>query len=565
MKTYLRPAKAKSYIASTVLVALLGQQLAVAAGAPTAHRLAVSGSTTRTQLRDWVAPLHASNSMTRDEALKLISIAENRTVESYFIHGGDAQDLQQLDSDMKVLANANAKVGIANDIGSFESWWATNKTPVLFARGKMQSRNLQGFFTESFIDFKKSDNNPSALPTWMSGVISNPTVVQISLTSFLVVYGTASFFGNIIRGAMTAGPAAGVVGALVDPVVRPFRENASTAGSRLLGGTGVKINEWFARRSRKAAAKQLSGLHEGVADAEGVVERTRARLKTQGYDLTPEDYAANLEYLQSSWGETNRIWSNINNSIFKDGRSLVTDAVVNRPLVFATTITASATAAEVFHQGISANIDRIIARTGLPWKTIDTSARELMVAIDRAEQTDVVDIAKAQADVQLAKQALLALGAGEIQIDEIMTGRSRELSFVRQIIGSLAANVFHDEQYEEFNKSLPEIIRDAQIAMRKSLSIDYFHHEYGVKVTEILNAMHLKVRMAHETLAAADARYAEPGIKFGSETSETGGKRSGAKVKSRMVEMRSSARSILKRARRGFSAPMCSDLFEPAL
>ena len=480
----------RALTATTLLVSMLGQQLAMAAPAQAAAPVS---------LKALVTP------KTGKQAVAVIQIAEERAVSAYFTNGATQAEIEAFSRDMAALTQANKLAGMTDDVSKYSPWFQAHQTSLIISRTKMRSTNLEGFFMESFIAYKaeetKNQKDPSALMNFLGAHVTSPIVRQMSATAWGVCAASFAFITGIAYGAIVAGPVAGSVGAFLDPVVRPFRERFSVIGNRWFGRFGAWINT-------KISSTQDSdeGGKEGLKDARGAQQKARALVNSMGHDMTASDFTKNVTSMQKVWNEMNRVWASINSSIFKDGRSLMFDAVAFRPNnQFAAPVLQAVHASETFRQGIEQMVDRIALRNSIDPKIVEAASSELLKAVDERERSDQKDPAKAEAAVALGQEKLVALGATKEQTERMISSRARELLFARHAAATLAANVIHDFQYEEFNRSLPDVLTEIQRVLRSNYCLDYFHKEFAVEVNRILTDLDFKLDVLTHSSDAATA------------------------------------------------------------
>lgn len=456
----------------------------------------------------FATPVALSTPKTGKQAIAVIRAAESRPVSGYFAKGGTPEEIKALDKDLLTLAAANALVGIADDLDKFQPWWASHQTSMILKRDQVRAKDLQSFFTETFIVFKaeetQAQKDPSSFMRWLSDRVTSPFVRTVASGSFTILAGVFTFATGVIYGSVIAGPVASSVGALLDPVVRPIKEKMAVVGSRWLGPTGIWLNNrLFKGSGDEAAVEAQTSLEKEVGAVRGSQAKARELLGAMGHDMAPADFAANIERMHEIWNEMTQTWAKTNPTSFKDGRSFINDAMAFRPFNFSQQVMQSLTSSETFRQGIEQTVDRIVLRTGADGRAIDTAVAKLLTAVDASEQSTIADPLKAVSDLKDAKDAILGFGATEEQVTRIITGRQRELIFAKHTAAALAANIVHDFQYEEFNRSLPDVVRDAQQALRSNYCLDFFHKEFKTEVAKILQTMDFRIDMMTKTVAEA--------------------------------------------------------------
>jgi hypothetical protein len=503
----------RTLITSLVAVSLTGQQIAFAAQPTQAAQAPVAPSASKPTTAAPVprTDVHAllPQAKTGKQAIVVIGLAESRPLSVYFQHGGTPDEIARLDADFKSLAKANALVGIADDLDSFEPWWDSHKTSILLSHDKVQDVNLENFFTQIFIVYKaektQAQKDPNQFVSWLSTKVTNPAVRYASFTAFALVLGTFSFTLGLVKGAMVAGPAASMVGAFVEPIVRPIREKASIVGSRLFGPWGVKLSSKIFNEngSAEGAAGDLNHLESDIASAREGAKEARALMSTMGYEMSPAQYAANMSKLHAIWNKTNQVWVQTNPALFRDGRDVFSNAIALRPQAYSGQIMQSLQGAEQARQAIEQHIDRIISRTGQNAQVVEESVVTLLRAVEINENASEANKMTAKEGLEQSRAALKTLGATDYQVDRIIESRLAELINVRHTAYTLAANLIHELQYEEYNRSLPDEVQKIQRALRDGTCLDYFHHEFKAQVSKILNEMEFRVDVAQKTVEAA--------------------------------------------------------------
>lgn len=447
---------------------------------------------------------------TGKQAVAVIELAESRPLSTYFQDGGSTAEITRLDADMKTLATANTLVGIADDLDKFELWWSTNKTSILLTRAKLQSSNLEGFFTQVFIKFKaeetRAEKDPNAFIEWLSSKVTNPAVRFASYSSFVILVGTLAYAVGLVKGALVAGPAASILSALVEPIVRPIREKATMIGSRSwIGklGSNLAITLFKNRQNAASAIGDLNHLSTQIASArEGALE-AHELMKTMGYDMNSADFTANMAKFHTIWNKTNQVWVQTNPSLFRDGRDVFSNAIALKPQTYSGQIMQSLQGAEQARQNIEQHIDRIISRTGQNAQVVEESVVRLLRAVEMNENAKEANQISAKDGLAEPKEALKALGATSYQVGRIIESRLSELVYVRHTAYTLAANVIHELQYEEYNRTLPEEVQTIQRSLRDGTCLDYFHNEFSGQVSKILNEMDIRLSAAEKVVDAA--------------------------------------------------------------
>jgi hypothetical protein len=484
----------KSVLTSVLVVSIVGQQVAFAGG---------NARVPTVSLADVHAALPTAKS--QKQAMAVVQLAESRAFGSYFENGGSPAEMKRLDTDIKNLAIANTQLGIADDLKVFLPWWDANKTSILLSRGKFASANLQGVFTEIFIAFKvdetKAKKDPNQFMGWISSQVTNPTILAVSATSFLLTANVALFIGNIVKGSLIAGPAAGVVGAFVEQLVRPIRENAGRTGSRLLRKPGVWLSEKLNRQTNSAQATEedLKSLAEGI-------RRTQKLVATiGGYELTPEAVLANRALFTSAWIDTNQAWVEANTPQLRDGRDVLVNAIALRPQSYSTPVLQALNSAEQARQGIEQNTDRIVTYGHQSPEVVEAAVEALLKPIEITADGSGVKSLDGNEAYAHAKASLKTLGATDKIIERLISLRASELVNIRHTAATLATNMLHELQYPEYNTALPEEVHLIQRTLRSGTCLNYYHHEFKVEVTKILNAMNVQLEIANQIVDEAGA------------------------------------------------------------
>jgi hypothetical protein len=451
-------------------------------------------------------------------AIALVNQGKALRLDSYFANGGTPDEVANLNSDVITLILANSRMGFIDNRGEFEVWYKAHETSIIMAANKSPETTLQSLVVESYMAFitegAVEKRDVPGLLLKLEDLIENPATIAAG--GLMAVYGTYSFIVNLVKGAAIAGPGAGIFGALVEPIVRPFRERAAVLGNRLLGDRGAKL------------AERLNSEKESLIETRSQIEaRERARDATvkmmarRGLEMTREQAHENMELLKSNWNEAKQIWESTHTGGYRDGRSYTSDNLILRPHALLGPLINSVVGREVFRQGIEANIDRMMRQTNDPAKMQELAFRYMQeIKVEHhAEAEDRKSAAARSRAVKATRAELLALGATDYQLDRIYESQRSELVLYRQAAVTLASAALYDLMYPEFNRELPSETLKAYDLFKSHYCFDYFEAEFRTSSAKILNQIGLDLKAAKKRVNA-DLAQVEGEIKAIEEKTE---------------------------------------------
>ena len=447
-----------------------------------------------------------------NEARNLIQIAETRKLSQYLGAGGtpiSIEEFQKFEADFRQVLEANIFIKFADgsvDRKGFVDWWNVNKAKLLFARGSMGSDvSLQAFFANVYVNYKidelQARENPTGFVGWLSHVISNPLIRSVTTSGYVVAAGTLTFVTGMAYGAMVAGPVGNFFNQFFGPLLGPLGQKAQMLGQHIWEKPGVALNRWL-------FAQKNAGAVESIEAASSSIQKAQQFVQDLGYDGSPAQLQKVLGDIKLAWIEANQIWLKTQPPALQNGRSVLSDALIFKPNYFAIAVLQPILAAETFQQGIDDTFDRIRSRSNDP-AAVDNIAEDLERVLGeqvKLEHFDARTGYKAEDLGRLVndyKARLITLGATEKQVARVIEGQRRVFVFTHQAGTALAVHLFHDMQYEELNRSLPEHIRQASQAVRRNFALDFFHAQFRQEVLAILTEMNLKLEVAKQSIEAA--------------------------------------------------------------
>ena len=505
----------KRVIFSVLAVALLQKEIAVAAnavaqGVETKAPSMVNAPLPELTITD--APnlktmTDLANAEREKDAAAIIKVADARKLSDYLGASSStvsSEELARFELDLQRLLLANKIIGIVDDPKGFNKWWPGKRANLLLTRQLMgENVSLQLFLVQVYTAFKRdmaeNAKDPAIFIRWLEMVITNPVVRTVSETTYNLVANIFSFVSGIVWGALIAGPLGGMMTAFVEGIIRPLREKLGVLGNRIFAKPGVALNSMLFDQGAVGDAK------EALAAAKESANQMRELARSLGYEMTAQQYTENVNRIQEAWNLANQLWLKTQPASYQMGRNVLTDAMFFRPIQFSVSTLQGVQTAELHKQAIEATVDRIRAQSPSPEfveKVADTLCEQLKEEMANEKSNPKASEA-ARTNVNEAMQALEKLGASQKQIERIVQAQKNLLMGARHAAASLAAQVFHDFEFSEYNRIMPETIYKGYMVMRESFALDFFHKEYARAVVDILELLEFKIEIASKTLHEA--------------------------------------------------------------
>ena len=472
---------------SLVLISLVQHEIAFAAN------VSAKLPSARLQQRAAAAAKRLQTPEDLASATALVNLAKTRELKTYFAQGGTHSEVSDLHSDLSAVIFANARIGFIDNRSEFEEWFKKNETAILMAAQKAEGVTLQKIVTESYLAYmvtiaeEKSDL-PGVLLK-LQDLIQHPATIATG--SLAAAYGTFAFVRDLVKGAVVAGPGAGIVGALVEPIVRPIRERAAVIGNRLLGDRGARL------------AERLNSERESLIETRSQIEaRERARQATvrlmarRGLEMTPAQANENMERLKSSWNDAKQIWESTHTGGYRDGRAYTSDNLILRPHALVTTLISSVVGREVFRQGIESTLDRMLAQTSDRARMNEVAERFMQEVKAAAHANATAPTSSYVKKIKASRAELLELGATEYQLNRISENLGSEMALYKQAAVTLASASLYELMYPEFNRELAPETAKAYDLFKSHYCFDYFEAEFRTESVKILNQLGLDLKAA---------------------------------------------------------------------
>lgn len=431
-----------------------------------------------------------------------ISRAEQLDVNTLLgLKGGQAKSegLTTFENELFRALEANAAIGLVDDIEGFKVWWDKNKAMLLLEREKMGPNvSLQTFLLNSYIKFKvvnlKANEHPGSFVQWITSVASSSIVRRASESTWIFIIGVFTFMTGVVYGAMVAGPIAGFVNAFLEPVVRPIREKAVLLGARLFERPAIALNSFMFDVNSRQEAKAALG------QASTAIKEMKAMIEGMGpYGITPEQIARNEGWFQAAWNRAYQVMVKTLPPAYQAGRGVLSDALIFRPKIFADGIAVALSAYETSLQGAESMVDRVSRLSTAEPRIVYDAASAFREAISTGNEARIVEL----------RAKFAEFGANAEQIARIEDGFRRSAVFRRHAITTTAAHALHEQQYREFNRALPTDLANATKAMRMSFGIDNFHREFAQEVKGLLNTVGIQLDAATKAIEAVEAKEVE--------------------------------------------------------
>ncbi|RYZ88375.1 MAG: hypothetical protein EOP06_11070 [Proteobacteria bacterium] len=429
-------------------------------------------------------------------ALVAVNEAKLREVDRYFAQGTTQAELNRFHADVEVLIDANAVIRFIAEPNDFKKWFRDNEAAILANRKQLISTDLQELIVENYLAFRaQKAQELSDLPGYvqeLKALIDSPATMLAG--GFAAAYGTYAFCRDIIKGALIAGPAAGSVGAYLEPIVRPNREYLSVLGNRHLGQAGMKWNEYL--NSEKAG---LIETREKIEARELARQKTVSLMARMGHQMTGDQAANNMDLFKSNWSDAKQTWEATNPAFYRDGRANVADMLVLRPVALGSNVMISVSGARGFRQGIIYTVDRIKDRSSNP-AAVAEAAERLQSDVKEHMHNETLNNANNKTNfealgrkVEKSFNELMALGAEKAEVVQIVSDHRSELVFYKNAATALAGTALIELMYEEYNRELPTKMAAAYEQFRGNFCFDFFHKEFHVEVNRILTELGLEL------------------------------------------------------------------------
>lgn len=412
---------------------------------------------------------------------------------------------------------AYARIQLIDDQDEFVAWWNENKTRLLKEAYYTRSNlNIQEFTFMLYTEYKavktRASEDPNMFIAFLDKVVKNKAVREsgawVTGAALVMIY----FIGNSIKGALIAGPLAAIMNGLTQPVVNPMVQKATLIGARILGRPGVWLN------SRFFDEKKVENVKDQLKNTQQTVTDSLEMLRSMGHNASIEIVLENMARVQSAWNNANQVWISTQPAAYQNGRSLVMEAYIMRPRDLAQATSVGLQGAELFYQGIETLMDKIelVATTNLP-----PEQRQLVLNDIRAAQEELsrvmeksVALANSKTEeiraldqqVRAAQDKLVHLGATEAEVRRLADSYGKMHVSTRQAVNNLAAHIYHDFMYAEFNRKLPEEMKEVAQNMRTNFGLDYFHRIYAEQVVIFLEQMKFNLDVTLKMLNKLDVR-----------------------------------------------------------
>ena len=412
---------------------------------------------------------------------------------------------------------AYARIQLIDDQDEFVAWWNENKTRLLKEAYYTRSNlSVQEFTFMLYTEYKaiktRASEDPNMFIAFLDKVVKNKAVREsgawVTGAALVMIY----FVGNSIKGALIAGPLAAIMNGLTQPVVNPMVQKATLIGARILGRPGVWLN------SRFFDEKKVENVKDQLKNTQQTVTDSLEMLRGMGHNASIEVVLENMSRVQTAWNNANQVWISTQPAAYQNGRSLVMEAYIMRPRDLAQATSVGLQGAELFYQGIETLMDKIelTATTSLP-----PEQRQLVLNDIRAAQEELsrvmeksVALANSKTEeiraldqqVRAAQDRLVHLGATEAEVKRLADSYGKMHVSTRQAVNNLAAHIYHDFMYAEFNRKLPEEMKEVAQNMRTNFGLDYFHRIYAEQVVIFLEQMKFNLDVTLKMLNKLDVR-----------------------------------------------------------
>ena len=416
-----------------------------------------------------------------------------------------------------LAVEAYARIQLIDDQDEFVAWWNENKTRLLKEAYYTRSNlNIQEFTFTLYTEYKaiktRASEDPNMFIAFLDKVIKNKAVREsgawVTGAALVMIY----FIGNSIKGALIAGPLAAIMNGLTQPVVNPMVQKATLIGARILGRPGVWLN------SRFFDEKKVENVKDQLKNTQQTVTDSLEMLRSMGHNASIEVVLENMARVQSAWNNANQVWISTQPAAYQNGRSLVMEAYIMRPRDLAQATSVGLQGAELFYQGIETLMDKIelTATTNLPPEQRQLVLNDLRAAQEELSRVMEKSVALANSkteeiraldqQVRAAQDRLVHLGATEAEVKRLADSYGKMHVSTRQAVNNLAAHIYHDFMYAEFNRKLPEEMKEVAQNMRTNFGLDYFHRIYAEQVVIFLEQMKFNLDVTLKMLNKLDVR-----------------------------------------------------------
>lgn len=375
-----------------------------------------------------------------------------------------------------------------DDSDGYLKWWNRNKVSLMTRwQGEWLYLNVETILASTYIHYKveTTKDDKEGFSNWIRAAIedggdgsfySNAVFHAVSAATE-----AASFTGDLAKGALIAGPIAGLFTAYLMVVMTPLNERMRLAGNRHLGRFGVWLKKIFFVPS--AAAK--------MKFTPAQVEALQKVLR-----MSPDEFKSFDIMVKELWIAMEQ---GLNSSIppgMQQGRNLFSDAFIFRMKDFAGTFQLAMTAATTNLQMSEASFSRMLAG----------KSQEQQAAIDRLTQDlgdknfEKLKLEKAGQSVEQVSKEMFEIsrmlethGVRPSLIDQFLHYRTLQVGFLRTAITGLSAHILHDGQFFESTVDIPPEAQAKYDKIREHWQIDYFRDLFWTEIQASLKELDIEI------------------------------------------------------------------------
>jgi hypothetical protein len=297
----------------------------------------------------------------------------------------------------------------------------------------------------------------------------------------------------------------------------PFTEYAGVRGKSRMGPISLRLSNYFGALVQKSSLENLrkrksfldqvlasTGGNSHLAKLDGATDSNELVDPIMFPGLTIDQYVANMKMNSQTWVSADQAFgSNITTAQYH-GRNILFDAVVKRPMDF-TTAMATYKGVEVTSKlSLRYNVDKMIEE-GRRLEKDEEEIKKLLTALEylgkelhlyeASNRLNIMpenqeDYQKLQSLFDDKKKALVEILPEEAaRVEEIITALKERCIAADQIVGALAAQLYHDMMHPEYGRCMPENVQAAARVMLSQFGYPYFVKQFKEPIQEILHKL----------------------------------------------------------------------------
>ena len=393
---------------------------------------------------------------------------------------------------------------------AYIAWWNSNERR-LITRDRVKGfrdTSLEALFAQSYFDFvqetyRKDGDSEGALAR-LEAPITNRVVRKTLGYAWAFLSGAWNWMTPVVKGAIIAGPLAGIVNSFAGRFVGPFSEYAGTLGAKWLRIPSIAATNFFNKLGHAKVA-EVKAARTASAKLAEIEARIPAVYQFPG--MTPEQAKKNWEDLNDVAVVLTQTYSETMPNLAA-GRGALFTAVFDVHRTYTTSMA-------VFHQNFETHRKPFEeAETKLRQKVPEEQLHEFLLANDRLSLTAShdKDFDHLKADIESRKLKLKALGVTDAELQDVTYHYENIRLAQRQSALTLAEWIMFQFDHPEYSRKLAtrgetgKKLSDSFSLSRDWLGFQYYVRENDADLKEVLKKLQLKVDLIADN---ADATLKE--------------------------------------------------------